>query len=77
MNKIEDLKDLRINFNDEMKKSCIKLITIKQILKNETLTGQERKILQKEFDDLFKIFKDEFQKLNQEQIRFINWYLGK
>ncbi len=77
MNKIEDLKDLRINFNDEMKKSCIKLITIKQMLKNETLTGQERKILQKEFDDLFKIFKDEFQKLNQEQIRFINWYLGK
>lgn len=77
MNKIEDLKDLRLNFNDEMKKSCIKLITIKQMLKNETLTRQERKILQKEFDDLFKIFKDEFQKLNQEQIRFINWYLGK
>ncbi len=77
MNKIEDLKDLRLNFNDEMKRSCIKLITIKQMLKNETLTRQERKILQKEFDDLFKIFKDEFQKLNQEQIRFINWYLGK
>ncbi len=77
MNKIEDLKDLRLNFNDEMKKSCIKLITIKQMLKNETLTRQERKILQKEFDDLFKIFKDEFQKLNQEQIRFINWYLDK
>lgn len=77
MNKIEDLKDLQLNFTDEMRKTSIKLITIKQMLDDETLTKKERKLLQKEFDDLLAIFKDEFQKHNQEQIRFVNWYLGK
>lgn len=77
MNKIEDLKDLQLNFTEEMRSISIQLITIKQMLRNEKLSKKERKLLQQEFDDLLPIFKDEFQKHNQEQIKFINWYLGK
>lgn len=77
MNKIEDLKDLQLNFTEEMRGISIQLITIKQMLRNEKLSKKERKLLQQEFDDLLPIFKDEFQKHNQEQIKFINWYLGK
>jgi len=47
------------------------------MLRNEKLSKKERKLLQQEFDDLLPIFKDEFQKHNQEQIKFINWHLGK
>ena len=60
-----------------MRSISIQLITIKQMLRNEKLSKKERKLLQQEFDDLLPIFKDEFQKHNQEQIKFINWYLGK
>ena len=74
MNKI---KDLQLNFTEEMRSISIQLITIKQMLRNEKLSKKERKLLQQEFDDLLPIFKDEFQKHNQEQIKFINWYLGK
>lgn len=77
MNKIEDLKDLQLNFTEEMRSISIQLITIKQMLRNEKLSKKEQKLLQQEFDDLLPIFKDEFQKHNQEQIKFINWYLGK
>lgn len=77
MNKIEDLKDLQLNFTEEMRSISIQLITIKQMLRNEKLSKKERKLLQQEFDDILPIFKDEFQKHNQEQIKFINWYLGK
>lgn len=74
--KIEDLKDIQIVMTNEMKDLAIALLTIKQTLDDDTLTFKERKLFQKEFDELLYKFKEEFQAHNQIQVQIVRAYLS-
>lgn len=76
MRKLEDLKDVRFVMTDEMRETAIKLIVIKQMLDEKDLTKKDERVLKKEFDKLFKDFRDEFQAHNQVMLHFVRAYLS-
>ena len=74
---LTDLKDMRINITSEMKDLFIKLLVIKQTLDdNKELSFKDKKVLQKEFDKLLKIFIKDFQANNIVQVQIIRTFLN-
>lgn len=75
---LTDLKDMQFVMTNKMKDQLMNLIVIKQTLDNKelSLSFKEQKNLQKEFDNLLKEFRKEFQAHNQVQVQFMRAYLG-
>lgn len=66
--RLEPIKDLEFNFNEEMKELIFDMLAIQQMLNNEELSKRERKQLEKFKMQLVDKFRDELQSLNPTQI---------
>lgn len=76
MNKrLEPIKDLEFNFNEEMKELIFDMLAIQQMLNNEELSKRERKQLEKFKMQLVDKFRDELQALNPTQIAIVRAFL--
>ncbi len=72
----DDLKDLRFTMTNKMQEILTHLLFLKQALENEKLSFRERKLMQKEFDNLLKSFRKEFQVNNPVQVQIMRSYLN-
>lgn len=62
-------KDLRFNLTENMNEMMIEMLITRQMLKENKLSKKDRKLLQDYLNELLAIFRLEFQKNNQEQIK--------
>ena len=67
--RLEPIKDLKFNFNEEMKELIFDMLAIQQMLNNEELSKRERKQLQKFKMQLVDKFRDELQALTQHKLQ--------
>ena len=74
--RLEPIKDLEFNINDEMKDLIFELLAIQQILNNEELSKRERKQLEKYKMQLVDKFRYELQSLNPTQVAIVRAFLG-
>ena len=74
--RLEPIKDLEFNFNEEMKELVFDMLAIQQMLKNEELNKRERKQLEKYKMQLVNKFRDELQALNPTQIAIVRAFLN-
>lgn len=73
--RLEPIKDLEFNFNEEMKELIFDMLAIQQMLNNEELSKRERKQLKKFKMQLVDKFRDELQSLNPTQIAIVRAFL--
>lgn len=73
--RLEPIKDLEFNFNEEMKELIFDMLAIRQMLNNEELSKRERKQLEKFKMQLVDKFRDELQSLNPTQIAIVRAFL--
>lgn len=57
MEKLNPIKDLEFTITDDMKETIFEMLTIQQLLNNEELSKRERKMLEKQKQDLLNKFK--------------------
>lgn len=62
-------KDLRFNLTENMNEMMIEMLITRQMLKENKLSKKDKKLLQDYLNELLEIFRLEFQKNNQEQIK--------
>lgn len=73
--RLEPIKDLEFNFNEEMKELVFDMLAIQQMLNNEELSKRERKQLEKYKMQLVDKFRDELQALNPTQVAIVRAFL--
>jgi len=67
---INEWKDLRFNLTEEMNNTMIQMLITQQMLReNKKLNKEERKLLEEHKNELLELFRIEFQKHNEEQIK--------
>ena len=69
MNKNKKYEDLSFNLTNNMRNLIIEIIIINQMLKENNLNDEERGSLNRQRDNLLKLFKTEFQKHNIDEIK--------
>lgn len=74
--RLEPIKDLEFNFNEEMKELIFDMLAIQQMLNNEELSKKERKQLEKFKMQLVDKFRYELQALNPTQVAIVRAFLG-
>ena len=74
--RLEPIKDLEFNFNEEMKELIFDMLAIQQMLNNEELSKRERKQLEKYKMQLVNKFRYELQALNPTQIAIVRAFLN-
>ena len=62
-------KDLRFNLTENMNEMMIEMLITRQMIKENKLSKKDKKLLQDYLNELLEIFRLEFQKNNQEQIK--------
>ena len=62
-------KDLRFNLTENMNEMMIEMLITRQMIKENKLSKKDKKLLQNYLNELLEIFRFEFQKNNQEQIK--------
>lgn len=62
-------KDLRFNLTENMNEMMIEMLITRQMIKENKLSKKDKKLLQDYLNELLEIFRFEFQKNNQEQIK--------
>jgi hypothetical protein len=70
-------KNLRFHLTEEMNNMMIELLVTEQMMKENKLTKNERKLLENHKADLLEDFRKEFQKNNIEQIKKYNELMNK
>lgn len=65
----ESIGNLQFTITKKMKKTLLEIIVTKQLLDENNLTCQERKLLELHFDKLMKWFSNELQTRNPVQIK--------
>lgn len=73
--RLEPIKDLEFNFNEEMKELIFDMLAIQQMLNNEELSKRERKQLEKFKMQLVDKFRDELQSLKPTQNAIVRAFL--
>ena len=73
--RLEPIKDLEFNFNEEMRELVFDMLAIQQMLNNEELSKRERKQLEKYKMQLVDKFRDELQLLNPTQVAIVRVFL--
>ena len=74
--KLNPLKDLEFVITDDMKETIFEMLTIQQLLNNEELSKRERKMLEKQKQDLLNNFKTKLQQLNPTQTIIVRQFLS-
>lgn len=70
-------KDLRFNLTENMNEMMIEMLITRQMLKENKLSENDKKLLQDYLNELLEIFRLEFQKNNQEQIKMYYELMNK
>ena len=70
-------KNLRFHLTEEMNNMMIELLVTEQIMKENKLTKNDRKLLENHKAELLEDFRKEFQKNNIEQIKKYNELMNK
>ena len=65
----ESIGNLQFTITKKKKKTLLEIIVTKQLLDENNLTWQERKLLELHFDKLMKWFSNELQTRNPVQIK--------
>ena len=76
MEKLNPIKDLEFVITDDMKETIFEMLTIQQLLNNEELSKRERKMLEKQKQDLLNSFKTKLQELNPTQTIIVRQFLS-
>lgn len=74
--KLNPLKDLEFVITDDMKETIFEMLTLQQILKSDELSKRERKMLEKQKQDLLNNFKTKLQQLNPTQTIIVRQFLN-
>ena len=74
--RLEPIKDLEFNFNEEMKELVFDMLAIQQMLNNEEFSKRERKQLEKYKMQLVDSFRTELQVLNPTQVAIVRAFLS-
>ena len=77
MEKLNPIKDLEFTITDDMKETIFEMLTIQQLLNNEELSKRERKMLEKQKQDLLNKFKTTEQQLNPSQTIIVRQFLSR
>ena len=70
-------KNLRFHLTEEMNNMMIELLVTEQMMKENKLTKNERKLLENHKEELLEDFRKEFQRNNIEQIKKYNELMNK
>ena len=70
-------KNLRFHLTEEMNNMMIELLVTEQMMKENKLTKNERKLLENQKAELLEDFRKEFQRNNKEQIKKYNELMNK
>ena len=70
-------KNLRFHLTEEMNNMMIELLITEQMMKENKLTKNERKLLENHKAELLEDFRKEFQRNNIEQIKKYNELMNK
>ena len=70
-------KNLRFHLTEEMNNMMIELLVTEQMMKENKLTKNERKLLENHKAELLEDFRKEFQRNNVEQIKKYNELMNK
>ena len=74
--KLNPIKDLEFVITDDMKETIFEMLTIQQLLNKEDLSKRERKMLEKQKQDLLNKFKTKLQQLNPTQTIIVRQFLN-
>lgn len=74
--KLNLLKDLEFVITDDMKETIFEMLTIQQILKSDELSKRERKMLEKQKQDLLNKFKTKLQESNPTQTIIVRQFFN-
>lgn len=74
--KLNLIKDLEFVITDDMKETIFQMLTIQQLLNKEELSKRERKMLEKQKQDLLNKFKTKLQELNPTQTIIVRQFLS-
>lgn len=74
--KLNPIKDLEFVITDDMKETICEMLTIQQLLNKEELSKRERKMLEKQKQDLLNKFKTKLQELNPTQTIIVRQFLS-
>ena len=77
MKKITKLNDLRFNITEDMNNMFIEVVMLRQMLKENKLSNNDRKLLEKELKELTTLFVMEFKKNNVEERKLYNELINK
>ena len=75
--KNNDFLDLRFYLTEEMNNMMLELLITQQMLKENKLSKQDRKLLENHKNEVMLQFRKEFQKNNVEQIKKYNELMSK
>lgn len=75
--RLEPIKDLEFTITNEMRENLIELLAIQQMLDENKLNKKDRKLLEKQKDEMLEQFRYELHKLNPIQIEICRQFLGK
>ena len=70
-------KNLRFHLTEEMNSMMIELLVTEQMMKENKLNKNERKLLENHKAELLEDFRKEFQRNNIEQIKKYNELMNK
>lgn len=70
-------KNLRFHLTEEMNNMMIELLVTEQMMKENKLSKNERKLLENHKVELLEDFRKEFKKHNVEQIKKYNELMNK
>ena len=74
--KLNPIKELEFVITDDMKETIFEMLTIQQLLNKEELSKRERKMLEKQKQDLLNKFKTKLQELNPTQTIIVRQFLS-
>ncbi len=74
--KLNPIKDLEFVITDDMKETIFEMLTIQQMLNSDELSKRERKMLEKQKQDLLNKFKTKLQQLNPTQTIIVRQFLN-
>lgn len=76
MEKLNPIKDLEFTITDDMKETIFEMLTIQQMLNSKELSKRERKMLEKQKQDLLNKFRTKLQQLNPTQTIIVRQFLN-
>ena len=74
--RLNPIKDLEFVITDDMKETIFEMLTIQQLLNSDDLSKRERKMLEKQKQDLLNSFRTKLQQLNPTQTLIVRQFLN-